>query len=446
MSHNHFSDVPQGMYRPSNIALQRSAADQQYGYVQEEPMFLSRVHKHFDPVAVSTQIDNPYSSHQSHFGPSPPTELTLATSPQGARALDAPLPASFDATNPPNFARNGFAAASVPTGWLRPTPASPTAPLEFGNLNGLTLGESRKSGDRFLGPASPSSTVGEGLFPRRAVPISSRSGSKLIAASFDPRDIWGSNVINDDDPIEEDLVPTDLGLLTDEEKIRRFSRTEQDSGTRMSAVGSPTGSKVGSPVTASPSRFGAFFAKRTENGELGGASPVGVSPFGHIGSPLRKFSMTAEPNGLQPPADDASPHLLGPLRHGSTGMLSQQLGRTRLSVSKTEAPETSQLQPRHPGALRTTSNSSVTSSGGGGSSRMNRAVSSTSVGRDKIDEDIFEMEEEDDEPIGGVSGGGGYGGPNIWSMTPAERPLPNLGAIGEQQAQVWRTSTKETGK
>lgn len=448
-SQHQFSD---SMYRPSNIALQRSAAGQQYGYTQEEPMFVSRIHKSFDPIPSGAQVDTAYSSHHSNFGSSPPAELKLAASPQGARALDAPLPASFDANGLSNYARHGPAAASVPTGWLRPSPASPTSPtlsLAFGNLNGLTLGESHNA--RYLGAgASPPSMLGEGLFARKPLPISSRSRPKMMAASFNPRDIWKSNDEDDStDTHEEDLVPAELGLLTDEEKVRRFSRTDQDSGTKLSAVGSPTGSKVGSPSTASPSRFGAFFAKRSEGeGPLGAA--VGSSPFGHIGSPLRKFSTTVESGELLTlsAAGDSSTYLSSPPRgtiSSNDGTLSQQLGRTRLTV-KPEVPDI--FQARHPGALRTTSNTSITSSGGS-SSRMNRAVSSTSVGREKIEEDIFEMEDEDDDDDHAAMArtdthhsSGSYGSPNIWSIQPAEQPLPNLGAIGGQR----RMSSKEFGK
>jgi len=122
------------------------------------------------------------------------------------------------------------------------------------------------------------------------------------------------------------------------------------------------------------------------------------------------------------------------------GIVSQQMSRTRLSV-KPELPDI--FQTRQNSAPRTTSNTSITPSAVAiGSNRMNRAASSTSVSRDRIDEDIFEMEDEGDDMLD--SKRSSYGGPNIWSMTAAEKASPNLGAIGGQRRPS--TTTKEVGK
>lgn len=390
-------------------------------------MYIPGMPQPIDSMSGMPRADNGYSSHQQTFGSPKPELKILASSPQGARALDAPLPPSFDVNGVSIYARNGPAAASVPTGWLRASPASPAAPLAFGNLDRLTLGDLQNSSDRHLMATSPpSSAIGEGFYAaRRGLPIGSHTKPKMIAASFDTRHIWKPS--DDDETIEEDLVPTDLGLLTDEEKVRRFSRTDQDSGTRISAVGSPTGSKVGSPSTASPSRYGTFFARRNDGETLGAA---GASPFGHVGSPLRKLSMTAQTNAL-PTFGDASSHVSSPPRTSGMGMISQQ--RMRLGSFKSEAP-TDMLPPRHPGTMRTTSTTSVASTGA--PSRLSRAISSSSVGRDKIDEEnIFTMEEEDQHSSS-------YGAPNIWKMMPDEKPLPNLGPIGGLR----RSSAKEIGR
>lgn len=76
-------------------------------------------------------------------------------------------------------------------------------------------------------------------------------------------------------------------------------------------------------------------------------------------------------------------------------MLSQQMQRTRLTSRASEEGGLNN-NPFHPGLTRVTSASSVTSSTG--RLGMDRAVSSNSVGRERIEEEqgLFSMEEEDD--------------------------------------------------
>lgn len=74
-------------------------------------------------------------------------------------------------------------------------------------------------------------------------------------------------------------------------------------------------------------------------------------------------------------------------------MISQQLQRTRIS-SREEAGMTS--NPIHPGINRVTSGSSI--GGANGRLGIDRAVSSSSINRERIEEEqgLFSMEEEED--------------------------------------------------
>lgn len=205
---------------------------------------------------------------------------------------------------------------------------------------------------------------------------------------------------------EEDLLPNSLSdLLTPQEKMRRFSRDQGDS-TPLSRLGaSPTASdvKVGSPSAAasSPSRFQSLWGKSRgptyESGFESGSLP-GASAFGHVGSPLRNSTLHpgASPSLRamnRPPSGDTSPFVSSPPRQASMSMISQQLQRTRLS-SRDEAGVPN--NPMHPGINRVTSGSSIGSSGG--RLGMDRAVSSSSINRERIEEEqgLFSMEEEED--------------------------------------------------
>jgi hypothetical protein len=128
-------------------------------------------------------------------------------------------------------------------------------------------------------------------------------------------------------------------------------------------------------------------------------------------------------------------------------MLSQQMQRTRLS-SREDSGYTS--NPMHPGINRVTSGSSVGSTGG--RLGMDRAVSSSSINRERIEEEqgLFSMEEEEDlakgrdgasttsstsnKRLSGLSWGSGGG-----------KASPNLAPVGGHRATGSSGLGRETG-
>lgn len=242
-----------------------------------------------------------------------------------------------------------------------------------------------------------------------------RRGVGMMSASVGARPPIAHDEWDDSELIgkfEEDLLPSSLNdLLTPQEKMRRFSRDQVDDAnqlshrTSLSRLGaSPTASdtKFGSPsgATSSPSRFQSLWGKpRAQEPSTEFGSP-GASAFGHVGSPLRNSSLhpDASPSMRavgRTTSADASPFLSSPPRHGSMSMLSQQMQRTRLTSRASEEGGLNS-NPFHPGLNRVTSGSSVGSSAG--RMGMDRAVSSNSVTRERIEEEqgLFSMEEEDD--------------------------------------------------
>jgi hypothetical protein len=236
-----------------------------------------------------------------------------------------------------------------------------------------------------------------------------------MSSSVGARPVFKDDDWDDSDMIgkfEEDLLPNSLSdLLTPQEKMRRFSRDQADldanslshraSISRLGASPNASDLKMGSPngATSSPSRFQSLWGKSqpTYNGGFESGSP-GASVFGHVGSPLRNSSLHpgASPSLRamnRPTPGDTSPFVSSPPRHASMSMLSQQMQRTRLS-GREESGFTS--NPIHPGINRVTSGSSVGSSGG--RLGMDRAVSSSSINRERIEEEqgLFSMEEEED--------------------------------------------------
>lgn len=238
----------------------------------------------------------------------------------------------------------------------------------------------------------------------------------MLSASVGARGPFAAHDEWDDSELigkfEEDMLPSSLNdLLTPEEKYRRFSRDQNENeGLMLSHRGSmsrlgasPTASelKMGSPsgATSSPSRYQSLWGKRTTQEESG--SNAGASQFGHVGSPLRNSSLhpNASPSlrALPRPAiGDPSPFVASPPRQASMSMISQQLQRTRLSSRASEEGSVPNVLPVHPGMNRLASGSSVASSGG--RIGIDRAVSSSSINRERIEEEqgLFSMEDEDE--------------------------------------------------
>ncbi|KAM0805463.1 hypothetical protein BDR22DRAFT_787246, partial [Usnea florida] len=385
------------LYQQSDPALAHSLLAQQangaplpFGhqiptYTETEYAMQQKLH---DNVPV---IDTGYTSrHDSAYG-SPRDDSRLPISPVAhLSALDAALPASFDSQGISYIARHGAVAASVPSkfglesppGSLPKKVALPTDTIR--NLHSSVYPREA----RVKGPDPGSSPLGSGDegFGQRIMHSKRMARPGMMSASL-PRgrghvsDDWDDGFIFGG---EEDFLPTSLDdLLTPQEKMRRLSRTEKEPKTSRdspSGQGTPadSSSKVGSPGTGSPSRYGTFFARQKQEETSNNAA----SAFGHVGSPLRNSSLQtlgSPPLRATKVPGDISPAFASPPRQSSMSMISQQLARARISLQ--------------PGMTRHTSLSS---------NPMNRVVSSSSAGgTGRIDEEqgegVFAMEEEEDD-------------------------------------------------
>ncbi|KAI0550967.1 hypothetical protein F4679DRAFT_188592 [Xylaria curta] len=313
----------------------------------------------FENVPV---IDTTYSHTSSGYG-SPrdedPTRLGLGLSPvaaKGLSVLDAPLPASFDSNGISNAARfpAGPWPSSVPSqfGLDSPSPslnaakdARTSEALKL--LHHSAFGSNDRLSTTVTGSSPPTQPSDE-YFGRRQMHSSRYARPKVLSSSA-PRVISGT-IDRDWEAefpfLEEDYVPDNLKeLLTPAEKARRGSRAADDelnghrgNGSSPSIIGiSGTGtpnadstSKFGSPLASSPSRWGPLFQRQHEEQEAK-KHGIGASAgaYGHIGSPLRQSSLSAEV--MRPRVAS---------RSGSLEGLSEQLQRTRLdgNVSGGESP------------------------------------------------------------------------------------------------------------
>ncbi|KAL2351345.1 hypothetical protein BJ546DRAFT_853964 [Cryomyces antarcticus] len=373
-------------------------------------------------------IDTNFSSYHNYSYGSPPNDSRQPTSPiqNGLSVLDAPLPASFDSQGISHIARYGAIAASVPSRFGVESPPSSLPNKStlnsntFRNLQDSAFDDENRANKALSGLRSSPPVASEESFARHTMHSERFARPKIVSASLGAQPPLG--VADDWDDgygefgFEEDLVPTALhDLLTPQEKMRRFSRSAGDDeaghgGTNginarasLSGLSTPQDSKVGSPHSSSPSRFGALFARTHARTDEHSASP-----FGHVGSPLRNssFHLSASPSQRpisRPSSVDASPFVASPPRQSSMSMISQQLQRTRLGERVASSEASSSSSNLRPGAARNASNGSVSSAPGSGiNGRMEnvpRVISSSSVGRDKIDEEqgLFSMEEEEEE-------------------------------------------------
>ncbi|KAI0190715.1 hypothetical protein EV127DRAFT_339419 [Xylaria flabelliformis] len=290
-------------------------------------------------------IDTTYSHTSSGYG-SPrdedPTRLGLGLSPvaaKGLSVLDAPLPASFDSNGISNAARfpAGPWPSSVPSqfGLDSPSPslnaakdARTSEALKL--LHHSAFGSNDRLSSTVTGSSPPTQPPDE-YFGRRQMHSSRYARPKVLSSSA-PRVISGT-IDRDWEAefpfLEEDYVPDNLKeLLTPAEKARRGSRAADDDGTGTPNADST--SKFGSPLASSPSRWGPLFQRQHEEQEAK-KHGVGASAgaYGHIGSPLRQSSLSAEV--MRPRVAS---------RSGSLEGLSEQLQRTRLdgNVSGGESP------------------------------------------------------------------------------------------------------------
>ncbi|KAF2195392.1 hypothetical protein K469DRAFT_543756 [Zopfia rhizophila CBS 207.26] len=449
-----------------------------YPYPMQDEYFGAQPNQKSQYDMIPT-IDTTFSSHPgSNYG-SPPNEggrLPISPVQKGLTVMDAQLPASFDSQGISHMARYGPIAASVPSkfgmGASPPSSFQGDSPA-LRNLHNSAFGDDSRSRNIALASSPPDSI--EQPLGRRIMHSEMRSARPkgMMSASLGARpplaadDDWDNG-----DPIgtfEEDLVPNSLHeLLTPQEKIRRFSRDHGDNDgsslshrASLSRLGaSPTASdvKVGSPsaATSSPSRFQSIWGRSrpTNDGGFESGSLPGISAFGHVGSPLRNSSLHpgASPSLRavpRPTSGDVSPFVSSPPRQASMSMISQQLQRTRLTSRASESAEVPGLggpSPLHPGVNRVTSGSSIGSSAGGRLG-VDRAVSSSSIGRERIDEEqgLFSMEEEEE------MGGKGKDGASTTSSTSNKRfsglswasggkSSPGLAPIGGHRAGTGNSS------
>ena len=403
------------LYRQSDPALAHSLLAQQANgggaaFIQQIPPFIDSDRSLQIPQSQVydnlPSIDTEFATPQ--YG-SPKDGSRSAFSPSGhLNVLDAPLPASFDSQGISYIARHGPVAASVPSkfGLEFSSPPSATAhrafaPSESTNAVPFSLATRQSSRPKVSELGSSPLTSGDEGPPQRVLHSQRIPKPKTLSASL-PRvgmhtDDWDDG-FQFSEGEETDFIPSSLHdqILTPQEKIRRLSRNDQDNRSvreSLSGVGTPgeSSSKVGSPGTGSPSRYGAFFARRQQDTP----SNVSGSPsaFGPVGSPLRNLHPGASPSLRATKAKDdlssAFPTFASPPRQSSMSILSQQLGRTRISSRQSECSDTSNAN-LHPSSAR---HSSAPNAG------FNRTTSS-SANRGRIDEErgegVFSMEEEEE--------------------------------------------------
>ncbi|KAL9058711.1 MAG: hypothetical protein Q9162_001579 [Coniocarpon cinnabarinum] len=336
----------------------------------------------------------------SAFG-SPPMDSQFGRSPPFRSALDAPLPPSFSSQDLPNIQKFGPNAMSVPNNGgfgplMAPSPPTSAVGREAFNHIDSTLNEGIERLD--LG-SSPPDTRAE-VAPRHIASSQRTIMTRDFPASLPVRERhelfrgMDRQLQPDDDNHEEDFLPDALSdLLTPQEKMRRFSRPQDEMQMagrppQNTLVGSPK-SKVGSPTGASPSRFSGFFA---EQAKRDAGAQMGSSPFGHVGSPLRNSSL---PSHLSKPGDaSGSSPSIGPIsppgfkeRPGSVSSLSEQLRKARTPAT---------AEPYFPNSSNAASTARSASGPAMVATRKERLVSS-GPGPDRIDEEdscFFSMEDE----------------------------------------------------
>lgn len=357
----------------------------------------------------------------------------MAASPKRLSVLDAPLPSSFDSNGVSMAARHGPLAQSVPTQFgIESPPSSLPHKSQLGNtairdLHKSAYGE--RGMDNVLAGSSPPSGSDEPLtFPKRPLHLArlQRPGQQMISASLGASSVPNRSFeYSDDDGSdrEEDLLPASLRHLVSEDKARRGSRARHDEENTpasflaaqrrtISGHATPSESKVGSPLSSSPSRYNNMFARRPADGDGPVGSPLRNTSFGGFGTTTSRST-----NG------DLSPTVASPPRQASMSMLTQELQRTKLDAARSHQAAASV------GMTRTKSGGST-----GGRSSLERVVSGQSVGRERIEEeqDMFDMDEIGDPSRGAArpipNGNSRSNSGNLGGSPRADEP--DFGAIG----------------
>lgn len=425
----------------SLLTMQAHMGGMQPGYPYAIPDEYANQKNQYDMIPT---IDTTFSSHPgSNYGSPPNDNGRPLMSPvqKGLSVMDVPLPASFDSQGISHMARYGPIASSVPATFLATSPPSSyqADSSALRNLHNSAFGDNHRAA--VLGSSPPESV--EQPAGRRMLhsELAANRSRGIMSSSVGARPTFKDEEWDDPDMIgkfEEDLLPGSLSdLLTPQEKMRRFSR-DQGELSRMGASPIASDGNLGSPPAhaSSPSRYQSLWGKSrpTNDNAFESGSAPGYSAFGHVGSPLRNSSLHP---GASPSlramhrttSGDISPFVSSPPRQSSMSLLSSQMQRTRLS-SRDEAGITS--SPMHPGINRVASGGSIC--GSTGRLGLDRAVSSSSINRERIEEEqgLFSMEEEEDlnkskdgasttsstsnKRLSGLSwgsGGGGKGSPNL---------------------------------
>lgn len=406
-------------YNTSNSALTNSFmkadANQPYGNFGY-PMSPSEKYHQLDRQPSMENglptIDTTYSHGGSQYGSlreEDPSRLGLGLSPvtiKGLSVLDAPLPASFDSNGISNAARypGGPWPSSVPSAFGLESP-SPSLNAAKDNRTSEALKSLHRSAfgsndhlSSTVTASSPPTQPADEYYGRRQMHSSRYAKPKLLSSSA-PRAIVGG-IDRDWDAefpfLEEDYVPDNLkDLLTPAEKARRGSRAadEDTNGHRsangvlgMSGTGTPTAettSKFGSPMAASPGRWGPLFQRQRDDDDAKRHALAASGAFGHVGSPLRNSILNED---LMRPYGSRSGSIEG------LSALTQQLQRTRIDGNGGDSPH---LRPTISGrptngraGERHVSSSSISSS----------ARYTTPIGEED-GEFVFSMDEDGDNTL-----------------------------------------------
>ncbi|KAH6638532.1 hypothetical protein BKA67DRAFT_528668 [Truncatella angustata] len=411
--------TPAAPYNGSNSALTNSFmkadANDPYGNYSYPLSPSSKYHQLDRQPSMENglpTIDTTYSHTGSQYG-SPrdedPTRLGLGLSPiaaKGLSVLDAPLPASFDSNGISNAARypGGPWPSSVPSafGLDSPSPsllgAKETRTSEaLKNLHRSAFGSNDHLSATVTASSPPTQPADE-YYGKRQMHSSRYAKPKLLSSSA-PRAIAGG-IDRDWDAefpfLEEDYVPDNLkDLLTPAEKARRGSRAadEEINGPRsangfagLSGTVTPNAevtSKFGSPMAASPGRWGPLFQRQRDDDDAKRHALAASGAFGHVGSPLRNSMLNED---LMRPHGSRSGSVEG------LSALTQQLQRTRVDGAGDASPHLRPTIGGRPTNGRTTerhvSSGSISSS----------ARYTTPIGEED-GEFVFSMDEDGDSTV-----------------------------------------------
>ena len=371
-------------------------------------------------------IDTTYSHSSSQYG-SPreedPTRLGLGLSPvaatKGLSVLDAPLPASFDSNGISNAARYpaGPWPSSVPSQFGLDSPSPSLAAVKDARTSEALklLHHSAFGGNDHLSTtvtgSSPPTQPAEEYFGKRQMHSSRYAKPKMLSSSA-PRAIIGA-IDRDWETefpfLEEDYLPDNLKeLLTPAEKARRGSRAADDdmnghhrgNGASPGVIGGGSGagtpnadatSKFGSPLAGSPGRWGPIFHRQFEENEAKKhAAAASAGAFGHVGSPLRNSSLSADiarMRNLDRPDTNNN-------NNEGISTLSQQLARTRIDGGN--EGESPRLRPHMQASAKPSSNGRAAAERHVSSSSISSNTRYTTPIGEEDGEFVFSMDEDGD--------------------------------------------------